>query len=932
MNQLVPVAGVDPSRVNTPADLATCLDGLRRRRNLSYEAMERAAGNLSPQPGGLRWEPLAKTTVGEIVTGKRLPTEGKLRTFLAVCTVARADLAQWLAAWERAVTAELAAPKLGKPIDEYTAFGLEVHPSIEIVGGVELPILPTYVPRSHDARLAEVVDKALMGYSSVAMLVGDSSTGKTRACWEAVQRLRATRWRLWHPIYPSRPDAAAAELPKIESYMVLWLNDAQHYLLPGNTESGERIAAGLRDLLLDAKRGPVLVLGTMWPEPWATLTTTPPPGVHDPYAQARALLADAAIHVPDTFVGNEIAQLRRAARSDPRLALAASHADGGRITQYLAGVHELSRRYRTAPAGARAIIHVAMDARRVGLSTLIPRDLLALSGPGYLADVDWNNAGDNWLDEALAYTSAPCHGTPGPLTPIKPRPAQRDDTDRYCQLADYLEQVGRIERAGLFPPESFWNALVAVSADPHAIFWLGVHAEARGRYRLATQLLQVAADRGDRDALLVLAQLRAETGDLTEAEVFAVAAADRGDPGGLRELAMTLETKNPSRAEALYRQAADRGDDHALWKLGNICAARGDGAGAKAWYQQAADRGHPYAKNSLRVLRQYLAQVANLEAVCRQAVENGVSNALPDLLDMRENAGDPTDATAVAIAAADRGDMSGLLYLARLRENAGNRAGAKKIYQQAADRGNTLALCELAKLYEKDDDVAASTELYRQAAQRRDSNAVQILVDRLERMGDRAGAESVAIDAGDRGDYYGLRVLARIRERAGDRTSAERLYRQSANHGDAHAQRQLTRLRDASDGDRTYHEEAQAAETGGVSAVRALIRRWDEAGSWDAAESLALRAADRGDVDVLGELAAKRARTWDLAGAEALYLHALDRGNSLALNGLAHTLEEAGAWSEADQLRRFGINDDEAAAPRSRPSGSSAGGLQPSSG
>jgi hypothetical protein len=40
------VPGVDPSRVNTPNDLATCLEVLRLRRGLSYEAMEKAAARL----------------------------------------------------------------------------------------------------------------------------------------------------------------------------------------------------------------------------------------------------------------------------------------------------------------------------------------------------------------------------------------------------------------------------------------------------------------------------------------------------------------------------------------------------------------------------------------------------------------------------------------------------------------------------------------------------------------------------------------------------------------------------------------------------------------------------------------------------------------------------------------------------------------------
>ena len=102
------VPGVDPSRVSTPDELAACLDRLRLRCGLSYEAMETAAAKLPPRPDGSRLEPLAKTTVGEIVTGKRPPTRGKLLTFLTVCEVAPADQDRWLAAWERARTAYLA--------------------------------------------------------------------------------------------------------------------------------------------------------------------------------------------------------------------------------------------------------------------------------------------------------------------------------------------------------------------------------------------------------------------------------------------------------------------------------------------------------------------------------------------------------------------------------------------------------------------------------------------------------------------------------------------------------------------------------------------------------------------------------------------------------------------------------------------------------
>jgi len=44
----------------------------------------------------------------------------------------------------------------------------------------------------------------------MAVLVGCSSTGKIRACWEVVHLL-PQGWRLWHPFDPTRPEAVLAE-------------------------------------------------------------------------------------------------------------------------------------------------------------------------------------------------------------------------------------------------------------------------------------------------------------------------------------------------------------------------------------------------------------------------------------------------------------------------------------------------------------------------------------------------------------------------------------------------------------------------------------------------------------------------------------------------------------------------------------------------
>src|SRR5262249_26696212 len=156
------------------------------------------------------------------------------------------------------------------------------------------------------------------------------------------------------------------------------------YLGPADS-AGERVAAGLRELLRDRARGPVLVLATLWPEFWAELTARPP-GDADPHAQARELLDGCGIQVPNAFTPVELRKLEETA--DPRLAQAAADSRDGQVIQYLAGAPELLARYHNAPPAARALIDAAMDAGRLGMAIALPRSFLEAAAPGYLTDAD----------------------------------------------------------------------------------------------------------------------------------------------------------------------------------------------------------------------------------------------------------------------------------------------------------------------------------------------------------------------------------------------------------------------------------------------------------------------------------------------------------------------------------------------------------------
>ena len=422
----------------------------------------------------------------------------------------------------------LARAPAGRPLAEVTdPFALEVHRPVQPKAPPPgLPQLPAYVPREHDTQLGAVVRAAAAeGRSRTAVLVGGSSTGKTRACWEALQILRdrPEPWRLWHPIDPTRPDAALRELPGIGPRTVVWLNEAQFYLDVAEGGLGERVAAGLRELLRDPDRAPVLVLATLWPQYWDTLTARSAASP-DPHAQARELLAGHDITVPTAFSPAQMGQLARAA--DARLALATAGAQDGQVIQFLAGAPELLARYRNAPPAAAALINAAMDARRLGIGVGLPQAFLEAAAPGYLTDAEWDALGEDWLDQALAYTAVPCKGVRGPLTYIRPRPARArpagpgspdgDDQPPASQagtadgpvyrLADYLDQHGRAHRKDQIPPAGFWAAAAAHSS-PGDQALLGHAAHARGLYHAAAQLHKNAAASGSSDAAYYLTYL-----------------------------------------------------------------------------------------------------------------------------------------------------------------------------------------------------------------------------------------------------------------------------------------------------------------------------------------------------------------------------------------------------------------------------------------
>ncbi|MFI6933069.1 helix-turn-helix domain-containing protein [Streptomyces sp. NPDC050287] len=860
------------------AELRSRLETGRIARGINQTELARAAG-------------LGRTTVSQALSsGAPGPSPD---TVGALGRVLRLDVNVLLGLLDRAygrgpaATADTGA--LGRPIRMWDPHDLEVHFAVEAppsgsgpTGGRDRSrqrragALPSYVRRPHDEHLAAVVEAADEGHSGMAVLVGSSSTGKTRSCWEAVQSLSTLGWRLWHPFDPTRAEAALADLHRVEQRTVVWLNNTQQYL---GGESGEQVAAAIHRLLTDVSRSPVLVLGTLWPEYQNDYMALPRPGSPDPHPQARALLAGRLITVPDRFDHIALNKARAlAVAGDRQLAHALQHTDSGRLTQFLAGAPELLRRYETADPPIRALLEVAMDARRLGAGLHLPVSFLEQAVDDYLSDDEYDDLADNWLDQAFADVTSPVHGRLAPLRRIRPRLAQRASATETApshsyRLADYLEQHGRRSRARLCPPESFWQAAHG-HLSPESLINLADAARIRHRSHWAERLAQQAADSGNADAIARLAEIRRANGAWKE-------------------------------ADDLLQQAADAGSTTALIQLARIRHKAGFGEEAETLAQRAADAGDTRGLNQLAEIHEGCGNRKKAEELAIRSAAAGDTGPLVRLAEMRELAGASHGAERLGQLAAKAGDTAALVRLATMRETGGPTARneAQLLYQRAARVGNASALARLAAERETAGRRDEAEQLARRAARAGQSFALVRLAEMREAAGAREEAENLAQEAIAAGHRFALIRIAAIREAAGDAQGAERLYQLAATAGITTAVARLTEMKEAAgEPEEAERLARQAAKTGNPSAAARLADLREVAGDQEGAEQLAHLAADAGDVSALTRLAEMRELAGNPAGAVRLAQQAAQRGSTTALVRLADMREATGEQEGAESL------------------------------
>ncbi|MFD3875113.1 helix-turn-helix domain-containing protein [Streptomyces sp. NPDC058623] len=725
----------------------------------------------------------------------------------------------------------------GRPIGEWDPHDLEVHPAGPGDAGSG-PVrsaarpMPGYVLREHDRVLEQVVNAAAAGRSGAVMLVGSSSTGKTRACWEAVQPLATKGWRLWHPFDPTRAQDALDDLPRVAPRTVVWLNEAQHYF--GDRAAGERIAAAVHRLLVSAERGPVLVLGTLWPEHAARYTALPTVGEPDPHSRVRELLSGQMVSVPEAFDSAALAYAAELAACGDRLladALTRAHADG-RVAQDLAGAPELLNRYQQVTPGAKAILEAAMDARRLGVDLHIPQGFLTDAATDYLTDTDYDLLPDDWAERAYAELAELVHGKQAPLRPTTPRPARRPPTPSPAapplaqassgpvfRLADYLEQHGRLSRAALCPPASFWSAAntflirpeelrnLAVSADQRhrlqwseVLRWKAAHAGdiaslmelARNRQRLrdwssAEQFALQAAEAGEVDAWLLAVQVRAEAGDVNGALNFLRCATEAGSAMAWSRLAVLQEELGDGQgAEESAGIAAS--DDVGIWStLASSRATVGDWERAEEYARRSAAAGYPLTWCSLAYLSRSMGQRDRAERFARLGTEAGEFGAWAILAQLQLGDRDMAGAERSMQHSAALGNIAAHISLTELRHQAGDSAGAEAAAQQSLERGMPHAWLGLALLRMRAGDRDAVENCAKHLEESEHPDAWSTLIRLWQETGNPDKAEAAARKAAEAGHLDAHVHLVRLRHEAGDQEGAQRHARHLADSGHAGA-------------------------------------------------------------------------------------------------------------------------------------------------
>jgi hypothetical protein len=461
LSVLAIVSAADLANVRNWADFGKLLNRQKAALGVSLADIQRRARRLQlPRD-------LPPATVSPVMNGRR-PAREVLDCLLRVFEVAPGDHAAWERTWQR-----LAATPPAGPIprfDEVSPRQLGIHAAITAEDS--RGDLPQYVGRDFDDDLREHIS-AKIDRGCFVLLVGRSSSGKTRSLYEAVHAV-APNW----PVVQPADTAEIVELLGGERQkIIVWLDEMERFF-----DADPRLT---KENVIRLLHFPAIVVATLWPEHYLGRRTPRGPRAPAEFDDDRRLLDLAeVVRVPDVLSAPEQTRAEVAAQTDSRIRLALDVTDTGLI-QALAAGPDLLNRWDLAPDPyAKAVISFAADARRLGRLSPVPADAFASAVGGYLTPSQRVNRPPRWLAGALAFGVEEVHGAVSALAPV-------DDGEvgllAGYVVADYVAQ--HIRRADC-PPRSAWETLIVATEDAEELRRLAAAASARMRYCHAEQALR----------------------------------------------------------------------------------------------------------------------------------------------------------------------------------------------------------------------------------------------------------------------------------------------------------------------------------------------------------------------------------------------------------------------------------------------------------
>lgn len=762
---------------------------------------------------------------------------------------------------------------LERRVVDWEPFDLGVHRSINPAEQVATA-LPDYVGRSHDSDLRRLL-RPVPTKGVLVVLVGGSSTGKTRTAYEAI-RACLPDWTLEFPT-----TAIALSDRTAGPHTVVWLDEAQRYF---SLPHGEAAAVATLEML--RSNAPVVVIGTMWPQYWQRFVAQPDPGGADPHHQARTLLAQAVrIDVPPAFLPVDLQAAQ--ARSDPRLRDAiATAGTSNRITQALAAGPDLIAAYRDADPYAQALMLAAADARSVGRVAPLPAATLEHAAAGYL-DEQQRARTAPWFATAIAYVTRTVKGAIAPLMPVRSLP-DLGEPDGYV-LADYLVQHLRPEQ-DMYPlPPPMWTALLAAPGPFEDRLRLASEAEARHLYRDAVTLCALPANQGSPGAAMAIGVLLSRLGRHDESDAWVQRAAALRHVGALRSLAQRYIWdatsgqelhEDPADAERRLRQLVEKPDDlDALVRLVHLLEDSGRGEEAQCLLTDRAASGDPLALAVLARVLDERDQRHELEPLLRDQTANGSPIAAILLADVLDDLGGGQESRALRSTVVNQVPPDVVEQCVDLLIAVDQWSGVDELLRHTAENGHAWAMRRLAGLLiedgiECDDD----PELFEEG-------------------------EAWMRRAADAGDEYASLLLPGVLERLNKAEDAASILRQRAATDDQNVlldvADELMRLGRRDEATEVLRRLAAGSNLQAPTRLGHLLR---QAGQLEQAEAV-LRRAVADDPDALPALAGLLAETKGVTEAEQV-LRGVAQPTALVLSALADVLAQDGRFKEAERALR----------------------------